>query len=77
MRLILFNQNAFLLACAFVSSVYVNAVLDAYAIENPYISITLTSLLAPLSMLAFLKTPRIALLLWGFLWGRYCFIGAL
>lgn len=77
MRLILFNQNAFLLACTFVSSVYANAVLDAYAIENPYIPITLTSLLAPLSMLAFLKTPKTALLLWGFLWGRYCFIGAL
>ncbi|MGL2860958.1 apolipoprotein N-acyltransferase, partial [Helicobacter pylori] len=45
MRLLLFNQNAFLLACMFVSSVYVNAVLDAYAIENPYIPIILTSLL--------------------------------
>ncbi|UOR29091.1 apolipoprotein N-acyltransferase [Helicobacter pylori] len=71
MRLILFNQNAFLLACAFVSSVYANAVLDAYAIENPYISIILTSLLAPLSMLAFLKTPRNSAFALGF------FVGAL
>ncbi len=71
MRLILFNQNAFLLACMFVSSVYVNAVLDAYAIENPYIPIILTSLLAPLSMLAFLKTPRNSAFALGF------FVGAL
>ncbi len=71
MRLILFNQNAFLLACAFVSSVYANAVLDAYAVENPYISITLTSLLAPLSMLAFLKTPKNSTFALGF------FVGAL
>ncbi|MGL2510554.1 apolipoprotein N-acyltransferase [Helicobacter pylori] len=71
MRLILFNQNAFLLACMFVSSVYANAVLDAYAVENPYITIMLTSLLAPLSMLAFLKTPRNSAFALGF------FVGAL
>ncbi|WRE02199.1 apolipoprotein N-acyltransferase [Helicobacter pylori] len=71
MRLLLFNQNAFLLACMFVSSVYVNAVLDAYAIESPYITITLTSLLAPLSMLAFLKTPKNSAFALGF------FVGAL
>ena len=41
----------------FVSSVYVNAVLDAYAIENPYISITLTSLLAPLRYASVFKNP--------------------
>ncbi len=55
----------------FVSSVYANAVLDAYAIENPYITITFTSLLAPLSMLAFLKTPRNSAFALGF------FVGAL
>ncbi len=73
MRLILFNQNAFLLACTFVSSVYANAVLDAYAIENPYISIILTSLLAPLSMLAFLKTPKNSAFALGFFVGMLLF----
>ncbi len=71
MRLILFNQNAFLLACVFVSSVYANVFLDAFAIENPYIPIIITSLLAPLSMLAFLKTPKNSAFALGF------FVGAL
>ncbi|WP_104748130.1 apolipoprotein N-acyltransferase [Helicobacter cetorum] len=73
MRLALFNKNTFLLACVFVSSVYANALLDFLNFQNPYISIALNSLLAPLSMLAFLNIPKKHAFSFGFFVGVLLF----
>ncbi|AFI05622.1 apolipoprotein N-acyltransferase [Helicobacter cetorum] len=72
MRFVSLHTNTFLLACLFVLSVYINTLLDLFNL-NPYISIALNSLLAPLSMLAFLKAPKNHALFFGFLIGALLF----